>query len=287
MLVRKCYAKLDFLENEEGRKTGMEFGFLRTLEKLQGLHTKAQIVMCWDSPKNLRKEKCPEYKANRTPMPDGFWARVKEFRETLLNHLYPYAALDGYEADDVIATLALLNASEKQHVYIFADDADFMQLVSPCITQIKSFQSQLYYWDIPKVRERYGVNPIEMPLFRAFIGDKSDNLQGVKRLHRAILAVRIIETRGITNVKERVLKMLSDEGSWSAAMFENLLEFVKSGKFMMNYQLMKLKPVKGVELVPSDGDAKAVTKWLTMMNIKSLRMCAKYLGKIEKEGEEF
>jgi len=283
MLVRKCYEKLDFLKNSSDQPTGMEFGFLRTLEKLQKLHPKSQIITCWDSPHNKRKELYPQYKAGRRRMPDTFWPRVKVFKE-FLSHLYPYAELDGYEADDVIATLALLN-KKRFFVYVFADDNDFLQLICDKVEVIKSFQSQLYYWNTTKVKERYGVLPSEMPLFRAIIGDTSDNVPGVKRLHRSILAVKINETRNIPNINDRIIKILEGD-CWSDSMLENLIKFVRSGNFKRNYELMKLRIIKEIVLQPVDKDDDAVRKQLLEWEIKSLKLCKRFFGEV-KENAEF
>lgn len=139
---------------------------------------KSNVVICWDAGDGGRKTLDPEYKAQRTPRPQ-LWEDFAYMKRMLACLGIPTAYMDGYEADDVIASLALQDDSEK---IILSYDKDFYQLVSDRITILQPART-IYGREQPEktvdrdvVLEEFGCEPSRILLHKCFKGDKSDNI---------------------------------------------------------------------------------------------------------------
>jgi len=238
MLVRRTYAKMDFLCNSAGIKTGMEFGTMRSLEMLHRLYPEQEIVLCYDSPRSLRKQKDSTYKANRSTPGKEFYNRLNEFKE-FLGCLYPSVEKEGYEADDLMYAIAVTTSGP--HL-LYTNDHDLLQAVSTKrnVVQLKSFHSKLFVWDEDKVIKEYGVTPELLPMYFAFVGDKVDNIVGVPRIPKKFLAALIMwgASEGMT-IDEMVSEIAIAE--WPPKLKLVIQEFISSGQWHKNYDLIKLK----------------------------------------------
>jgi len=238
MLVRRAFAKMDFLKNSTGVPTGMEFGTMRSLEMLHKKFPEQEIVLCYDSPKNFKRNASKTYKANRSSPGKEFYKRLNEFKE-FLGCLYPSVEKEGYEADDLMHSIAVTIPGP--HL-LYTNDHDLLQAVSTKrnVVQLKSFHSKLFVWDENKIWEEYGVTPKMLPVYFAFVGDKVDNIIGVPRIPKAFLAALIMwadenEMPLYTMLREIV------NADWSPKMKLAIAEFHNSGQWQRNYDLIKLK----------------------------------------------
>jgi len=177
------------LADSQGRPTGVILGFLRSLGALRKRFNTSALYVSWDGSSRRRKDKYPEYKANRpsragTPIFDQMG-----YLRKILPCLGVYQVFNpNEEADDVIATLVRKKLSSQKTV-IFGTDRDFLQVVSEnvsvLIPAIGSRKELLF--DPEAVEEHYGVKPTDMVQLRALTGDSSDNLPGVPRVPKKIL----------------------------------------------------------------------------------------------------
>jgi DNA polymerase-1 len=158
------------------------FGFLNiVLRGMQDLKPDYAIVSFDLGKPQFRFDAYPDYKAGRPSMPDDLRAQFPIVRELVTMMGVPIRELEGYEADDVIGTLALKAAAEDVDTCIVSGDLDGLQLVND---HIRLFTTRMgvantVVYDEAKVAERYGLRPDQMLDYKALKGDTSDNIPGV------------------------------------------------------------------------------------------------------------
>lgn len=278
LIIHRAKYKLDFLQNEAGRKTGMEYGFLKLCEALQREFEGADIVLCWEGKNNFRKVIYPDYKGNRPPSSVRLeWDRVEELKN-FLKHPFINAEAEGFEADDVIASLVDHYKAEEE-VIIWSNDKDMLQLIRKGVTVYKSFQelNKKYKWDRETVELRYfGLFPEELPIFFTFAGDKSDNIPGVPRIRKPILASAIISARraiepGSFIYAGNLIQNILSYELWSGAELQRIESFIEAGYYQRNIELVILRRPDVIIEEPTN-DKEAMKKWLTELELKSLKM---------------
>jgi DNA polymerase I len=182
-LLYRAFFALPPLTNNKGQSTGAVYGFLLTLFKAIKDVGATHIVACFDTPKpTFRHEEFADYKAHRLPPPDSLISQFPILKEVLRVFCIPIFQKEGFEADDLIATIAKKAAGQEGcEVFIVSGDLDNLQLVDERIklyTLGKSVKETIIY-DTRKVIERFGVKPSQMNDFKALTGDSSDNIPGV------------------------------------------------------------------------------------------------------------
>lgn len=177
MFFRAFYA-IRQLNNSKGLPTNALYGYLSMTIKLLKEKKPDYMAYCFDSKEpSFRAEMYKEYKANRTEMPEELAQQMPYFEKlTKLLGISTYKA-PGIEADDIIGTLAVLAQKNDVQVVIVSGDKDFAQLVNPHISMYDTMKETLY--DVPGVREKWGVRPDQIIDYLALIGDASDNIPGI------------------------------------------------------------------------------------------------------------
>lgn len=170
------------LKNSEGIATGPILGFANTLVKLLEEEDPTHIAVAWDThAPTFRHELDEEYKANRPPQPEELKVGIPLIKEMIENFGIKNIQQDGYEADDIIGTIAHHAEAEDVDVYLVTPDKDFMQLVDEHITMVKPDNKNggFNLIDREGVKEYFGVYPEKVIDVLAMIGDTSDNIPGV------------------------------------------------------------------------------------------------------------
>ncbi|MFF8292190.1 DNA polymerase I [Streptomyces sp. NPDC016309] len=165
-----------------GQTTNAIYGFASMLANTLRDESPTHFAVAFDvSRKTWRSADFPEYKANRSKTPDEFKGQVELIGELLDTMNADRFAVDGFEADDVIATLATQAEAAGFEVLIVTGDRDSFQLVSDHITVLYPTKgvSELTRFTPEKVQEKYGLTPSQYPDFAALRGDPSDNLPGI------------------------------------------------------------------------------------------------------------
>lgn len=165
-----------------GQTTNAIYGFASMLANTLRDESPTHFAVAFDvSRKTWRSEDFPEYKANRSKTPDEFKGQVELIGELLDTMNAERFAVDGFEADDIIATLATQAEAAGFEVLIVTGDRDSFQLVSDHITVLYPTKgvSELTRFTPEKVQEKYGLTPAQYPDFAALRGDPSDNLPGI------------------------------------------------------------------------------------------------------------
>ncbi|GAA0655831.1 DNA polymerase I [Kitasatospora atroaurantiaca] len=165
-----------------GQTTNAIYGFASMLANTVRDEQPTHLAVAFDlSRKTFRSEEFPDYKANRAKTPDEFKSQVGLIGELLDAMRIPRMTVEGFEADDIIATLATAAAADGFEVLIVTGDRDALQLVSDHVTVLYPTKgvSELTRYTPEKVSEKYGVTPNQYPDLAALRGDPSDNLPGI------------------------------------------------------------------------------------------------------------
>jgi len=286
MVLHRCFHKMDFLANSKGVHTGMEYGSFRILESLQKKFPNQEIILVFDIGKSDKQKQYPQYKGNRTEGSSEFYRRINVFRD-MLQICYKTSFKQGIEADEIIYTLAYVYPSPH---YIYTNDDDLLQAISDelHIKVIKSFESKLYYWDAEKVKEKYFVSPNMLPMFRAFVGDSSDNLPGIPRVNKKLMAEALYNALEKWDCKDLMdyLKIVYEENLFGDKMKEQIRLWITEGSFFDNYNLMKLKSIDCEIFMPTNENEK-LKEFLVELEIYSLNICKKLGMNAVQENEEF
>ena len=185
LMFRSYFALKDVLPAGPGGEPvsavyGYASSLLAVLADLQPTH----LIAAWDaSEMTFRKELDPSYKANREPTPDDLRPQFDRVRELLGAFSIPLVEKGGYEADDVLGTLAAqAKKSGVEDTIILTLDNDIIQLVEPGVRvyMYRPYQRDYVMYDNQKVRERFGFDPLQMIDYKGLVGDTSDNIPGVK-----------------------------------------------------------------------------------------------------------
>jgi DNA polymerase-1 len=166
------------LNNSRGLPTNATYGFLRMVLKLLKDTHPSHIAMVFDPPgKTFRDDLFESYKANRTEMPSDLGVQIPYIHRAVEALRMRQLMIDGFEADDVIGTLALRAAREKFDCVIVTGDKDFKQLVGPHITLLDTMSDKRV--GVREVREQFGVDPEAVIDIMALMGDSIDNVKGL------------------------------------------------------------------------------------------------------------
>ena len=171
------------MSTTSGQLTGAVFGFTSMLINLWREHRPEQIAVAFDRPEpTFRHRIAPDYKANRAATPDSLIEQMLIIRDVIAVLAIPAVDAAGYEADDVIATLATAGRDAGQEVIIVTGDRDSYQLVEdPLVKVLYTMRgvSDCMLYDEAGIAKRTGVPPSDYVAYAALRGDKSDNLPGV------------------------------------------------------------------------------------------------------------
>ncbi|MCK4423344.1 MAG: DNA polymerase I, partial [Candidatus Omnitrophica bacterium] len=178
-LCYRAYYAISSLTNSRGKPTNAVYGFITTLNKLIKEKKPDLLAVCFDS-KGLtfRHEEYSEYKAHRKPMPEDLVSQLPLIKEAIGAYSICSFEKTGFEADDIIATLAVQGDKRGMEVYIVTADKDALQLVNDNIKVYNPYKQDLVY-DIEQVRQRYGSGPEAVVEIMSLSGDSADNVPGV------------------------------------------------------------------------------------------------------------
>ena len=164
-----------------GEPTAGTYGFTSVLLRLLEQEQPEYLAVAFDTGKTFRDELYDQYKATRDKMPDDLRLQIDRIHEVVETFGIPVLEADGFEADDVLGTVARLAAAQGVDVIILTGDRDLLQLVDERVTIRLSGQklSEAVDYGPTQVRERYQLDPHQLIDLKALMGDSSDNIPGV------------------------------------------------------------------------------------------------------------
>jgi DNA polymerase-1 len=165
-----------------GEFTNAVYGFASMMFKVWNDEKPDYIATAFDKGRTFRDDKFADYKATRAKMPDELSPQIERIMQLVTAFGIPAITADGYEADDILGTLAKRAARDDIEAIIVTGDSDAFQLIEP---KIKVFTSGRLYqetvlYDEALIKERFSLTPLQLIDFKALKGDTSDNVPGVK-----------------------------------------------------------------------------------------------------------
>ena len=214
------------MRNHAGMNTSVIFGFVKFLRDIQKREKPDLLGVAFD-PKggSFRRELYPEYKANRSETPEDIILSLPYVKRVLEAMCIPILEVAGFEADDVIGTLAMKGAEAGYEVYMVTPDKDYGQLVREnCkIYKQKGSDGQIEVVDREAIREKYGIDDPQLVRdILAIWGDASDNIPGVPGIGEKGACKLVQEWGTVENILDNVASIKGKQGEKIAAWGDNL-----------------------------------------------------------------
>ncbi len=243
--IYRAYHAIRGLKNKEGFPTNAIYGFTTMLLKIMEENPDYIIVVFDKGKKTFRNEIYPDYKATRPPMPDDLIVQIPHIKEVVKAFNIPLIEHEGLEADDLIATI-VKHFKNKAKIFIITSDKDLTQLID----------SNIIIWDTLKdkklnkenIIEKFGVNKEFIIDYLALIGDKSDNIPGVKGIGPKAAVKLINEFGSLENIynnidkieNKRIANLLISNKN-NAFLSKNLIKLRDNFHVPLNFENIKLK----------------------------------------------
>jgi DNA polymerase-1 len=272
-IFRAYHALPPLTRKSDGLPVGAVSGFCNMLWKLLSEArdtsvgvTPTHFAVIFDySSKTFRNELYPEYKANRSAPPEDLVPQFAVIREATRAFDLPCIEMEGFEADDLIATYARLAREAGADVTVISSDKDLMQLVGPQVSMYDSMKDRQI--GVPEVIEKWGVPPEKMIDLQALTGDSVDNVPGIPGIGPKTAAQLIEEFGDLDTLLERASEIKQNKRR------ENIIEF--ADKARISRELVRLKDDVDVtekldELVLNPLDGPKLVAFLKGMEFTSL-----------------
>jgi DNA polymerase-1 len=257
-IFRAFHALPPLTRKSDGLPVGAVAGFCNMLWKLLqdardtdvGV-TPTHFAVIFDySSKTFRKELYPEYKANRSEPPEDLIPQFGLIREATKAFNLPCIEVEGYEADDIIATYARQAEKVGAHTTIISSDKDLMQLVTDHVSMYDSMKDRQI--GIDEVVEKFGVGPEKMIDLQSLAGDSTDNIPGVPGIGPKTAAQLLEEYGDLDTLLERASEIKQNKRR------ENLIEFADQARLSRDLVTLKTDTpldidLDGLKLEPQDG----------------------------------
>ena len=257
-------------QSSKGQPTNAIYGFASMIVNLIASEAPTHIAVAFDvSRKTFRSELFPEYKATRSATPDEFRSQMSYLYELVTAMKIQRFAIEGFEADDILATLSTEAEKEGFEVLICSGDRDSFQLVTKNITVLypKKGVTEMNRMTPSAVEEKYGLTPKQYPDFAALRGDPSDNLPSVPGVGEKT-ATKWIQDFG------SLQKLIDGAGQIPGKVGESLRSHIDA--IILNRELTQLKHDVHLDASMSDliwdgPDMKKVDSLLDELEIKALK----------------
>lgn len=197
--IYRAFFALPPLSNARGLPTNAAYGFTNMLLKILRERAPGHMAVVFDAGgETERHREFEAYKAERPPMPDALAPQIPYIYRIVEAYQVPTLMEEGYEADDIIATVATGAAREGFTVTIVSGDKDLFQLVNPAIEVYDPMRDKTYR--VQEIQERYGVPPEALTELMSLTGDAVDNIPGVPGVGEKTASVLIQEFGTVENL---------------------------------------------------------------------------------------
>ncbi len=208
-ILNRAFYGLPDLTNSEGLHTGAVYGFLNILFKVLGEEKTEYLAVAFDrSEPTFRHAKYPEYKGTRKPMPQELKEQIPLLKEMLEKMGITTVSLAGFEADDILGTLAKKGEEKGMDVIILSGDRDLLQLATKKtmirLPRTAKGQTVIEDYKEDQVQERYLVTPAQIIELKALMGDAADNIPGIPGVGEKTATRLLVEYGSIENAFSHV-----------------------------------------------------------------------------------
>jgi len=204
-------------QTSKGEPTAGIYGFARELLRILENEKPEYMAVAFDVGKTFRDEMFPEYKGTREKMPDDLRPQIKRIREMVDAFNIPRLEMEGFEADDVLGSVARIAAEQGLGVKIITGDRDLLQLVNKRTVVYLAGDDQNYIKDEDVVK-KLGVPPKQVVDYKALVGDKSDNIPGVAGVGEKTAITLLEKYKTLDGIYEHIEKI---EGRWKTKLKAN------------------------------------------------------------------
>lgn len=177
----------------DGFPTRVLYGFTQLFQKMLTLHRPDYVVVSFDSGKTFRHDTYPDYKGHRPERPADLGQQWPLLPDLVEGFGYPCVIREGFEADDVLGSLAKQFESDDLEILLVTSDKDFAQLVTPNIKLLDEMKGKVL--DVDAVQEKFGVRPDQIIDMLALMGDSSDNIPGIPGIGQKT-AAKLLDSYG-------------------------------------------------------------------------------------------
>lgn len=252
----RAYYAIRGLANSKGFPTNAIYGFVTMLNKIIQSESPDYLAVSFDlKGPTFRHKRFAEYKIRRKPMPEDLTVQVPVIKKILDAYNIPIYEKGGFEADDIIGTIAKEAVSKGVDTFIVTGDKDALQLVSPHIKVYSTHKEGLIY-DEKAIKERYGVKPESIVDIMALMGDSIDNVPGIPGIGEKT-AVELISRfktldnllKNIESLKSEAKKKLIKENLENAHMSRELATIDTEVEIDIDFNEMKLKSADADKLL--------------------------------------
>ncbi len=201
--IFRAFFAIPPLSTSRGLPTNAVYGFTTMMKKVVEDYQPTHLVITFDTKEpTFRHKRYEEYKANRPEPPEELVPQFSWIQKVVEGYNLPSLRLPGYEADDLIGTLARQAREQGMEVVIISGDKDIFQLLSPGVTMIDTMKDLVYSEE--EVRKKFGVDPDKITEVMGLMGDSSDNIPGVPGIGLKTATALIQEFGSIDKLLEKV-----------------------------------------------------------------------------------
>ena len=207
-IINRAFYGIKLLTTKDGRYTNAIYGFMNIFYKLcDELHPDS-VAFAFDlKAPTFRHKMYDEYKAGRKPMPPELAEQMPVLKDLLRALGYKIITKEGYEADDILGTLAF-SCKDGDECYIATGDRDSLQLVGDnvkvLLASTKMGRPETNIYDVKRIKDDYGVTPHQLIDIKALMGDSSDNIPGVSGVGQKTAQSLISELGSIQNIYDNI-----------------------------------------------------------------------------------
>lgn len=257
------------LTNKGGEPVGALFGFARMLLGLIKKQKPDFVAVCFDTPEpTFRHKAYAAYKAQRAEIDPALKAQLGVAEEMVKAMGLPTAALPGYEADDLMATLAVRGVEDGMRVVIVSGDKDALQLVDDNIKVWNEAKGVMF--DAGKVAEKFSVRPDQLVDYLAIVGDSSDNVKGVAGVGPVGAAKLLNKFGTLENILKAAHKGHADVPAKAAKAFLDGEKAVLEGRSLIVLETKAPVPLKPADCKAASEPSPALTALFTRLEFFSL-----------------
>ena len=261
---------VDNFTTKDNQHTNAIYGFLSMLVNLIKAEQPTHMAIAFDTSRHsFRTDEYPEYKATRSESPQEFRGQIPLLQDCLAAMSIPVLTKEGFEADDILATLATQGAEQGYDVLVVSGDRDTIQLVTDDVTLLyPSVQgvSQLKRYDPTTVQERYGVRPEQYPDIAALVGETSDNLPGVPKVGEKTAVKWLTQFGSLDELLDRAVEIKGVVGGNLREHIEDVRRNRKLNRLLTDVEL----PVAPSDLAVAPIDPQAVRDIFARLEFRTL-----------------
>ncbi len=253
----RAYYAIKGLKNSKGFPTNAVYGFFNMLNRIINEECPDYMAVAFDvKAPTFRHEVYEDYKIHRKPMPEDLVSQLPWIKKVLSAIGITICEAEGYEADDVIASL--VNKFKKEiNIFVVSDDKDILQLIDNNVMVYKYHNGKKIILNSEKVKQKYGIYPDKIPDFLALKGDKSDNIPGVCGIGKKYSAELISQYGGVEDIisnlekiEPAILRDKIKENVKDAVLSKKLTVLEKSISFHFELGDLILRPDNRDNLIP-------------------------------------